>query len=138
MYARPHRLCAVAIWLGVLTGCDNSDPAPGVPPSATDGGTPQEDAAPSPPIDCENSVGQQDADGDGFSRAKGDCDDCSMGIGPGAMDVPGNMIDEDCDGSDLAAPPPPCDDDLEADSSEAEHAAHALGVCESHSQNSRL
>ncbi|MBX3230122.1 MAG: sulfatase-like hydrolase/transferase [Labilithrix sp.] len=50
-----------------------------------------------------------DHDKDGFSAsfAGGDCNDADKGISPGAVDVPGNGIDEDCSGEDtpLTAPP---------------------------------
>jgi hypothetical protein len=123
--------------LALVSGCDGSSSAPGVPPDA-DSGTIETDAAPPEPINCAESMGAQDADGDGFSRAKNDCDDCNMAIGPGALDVPGNGVDEDCSGMDAPMAPPPCDGELEPDAQEAESAARVLGVCESHSKNSRL
>jgi choline-sulfatase len=49
-----------------------------------------------------------DGDGDGYSPlfAGGDCDDHDPRVNPGARDVPGNGIDEDCSGADepLTAP----------------------------------
>ncbi|MCC6213539.1 MAG: sulfatase-like hydrolase/transferase [Polyangiaceae bacterium] len=55
----------------------------------------------------------RDADGDGASAwlGGGDCDDRSAAIGPGADDLPGNGVDEDCSGADarevvLDAPAP--------------------------------
>ena len=51
-----------------------------------------------------------DFDGDGFARALGggDCDDSEPTIHPGALDLPGDGIDADCDGEDAtdALPPP--------------------------------
>ena len=42
----------------------------------------------------------EDEDGDGFSREDGDCDDNNPDIYPGAEDIPGDGIDQDCSGSD--------------------------------------
>jgi len=40
-----------------------------------------------------------DHDGDGWSDADGDCNDCNKFINPGAYDVPNDGIDEDCNGT---------------------------------------
>ncbi len=41
-----------------------------------------------------------DEDGDGYPAvAGGDCDDGNAAVHPGAVDKPGNMMDEDCDGT---------------------------------------
>jgi arylsulfatase A-like enzyme len=47
-----------------------------------------------------------DRDGDGYAAVLGggDCDESDPAINPGAVDVPGNGIDEDCDGADAIAP----------------------------------
>lgn len=49
-----------------------------------------------------------DQDGDGFTIADGDCCDTSALINPGAYDIPGNGIDEDCSGT-------PDDEDVACD-----------------------
>jgi hypothetical protein len=50
-----------------------------------------------------------DSDGDTFSLPPGgsDCDDARAETFPGAAEVQGNGIDEDCTGADLAATPVP-------------------------------
>jgi arylsulfatase A-like enzyme len=49
-----------------------------------------------------------DRDHDGASRGfgGGDCDDHDARIHPGAVDVPGDGIDQDCSGADTPPPPP--------------------------------
>lgn len=48
---------------------------------------------------------EPDDDGDGFSECAGDCDDADPSINPGALEVCGDGVDQDCDGKSDAEPP---------------------------------
>lgn len=75
---------------------------------------------------CTAPSGDKDFDGDGYT-GKNDCNECDPNVNAGAFDVPGNGIDEDCNGTadDEAAD---CDEGLAMDGS-AMDGAKALGLC---------
>jgi len=52
------------------------------------------------------AVTDRDGDGVGSWFGDADCDDTRDGIFPGALDVPGNGVDEDCRDGDAPVPPP--------------------------------
>ncbi|MGD2170764.1 MAG: MopE-related protein [Gammaproteobacteria bacterium] len=54
----------------------------------------------------EDRLANTDFDGDGFTPAMGDCNDAEINAYPGLAEVPGDGIDNDCDGQvDNAGPP---------------------------------
>jgi hypothetical protein len=56
--------------------------------------------------DCDGDVAaaEQDADLDGHRGCGGDCDDGSASTHPGAIDMPGNLADEDCNDEAVCSP----------------------------------
>jgi hypothetical protein len=84
---------------------------------------------------CNGMVDEDiDADGDGFTTCGGDCCDsteCShpAQVNPGAFEVPGNGVDDDCDGKiDNVAPL--CDQGLASNSSNALDYAKVIDLCQ--------
>ena len=51
--------------------------------------------------DCDGvtPADEVDADADGFMICDGDCDDADAGINPDAYEIPGDIVDDNCDGS---------------------------------------
>ena len=115
--------------------------APTNPPPTSDGGlieTGSGDGGPSaPPVEgalteepeCPSGAPTDDGDGDGFTVADGDCNDCTGQMNPGAFDFPGNDVDEDCSGTadDEAVACDASTTDLA--SGDALEAARAIGLC---------
>jgi hypothetical protein len=80
-----------------------------------------------------------DHDGDGYTPAQGDCNDCDPNVNPGAIEVivsepdgDGGIpapADEDCDGKiDNVAPP--CDDGVALDDFDPMNGARAIDLCQ--------
>lgn len=69
-----------------------------------------------------------DDDGDGFTAADGDCNDCLAAINPGAYDFPDDQVDDDCSGS-AAREDERCDRGLPLTTLDPTDAARALGLC---------
>jgi hypothetical protein len=83
-----------------------------------------------------------DADGDGWTTCAGDCcDDPSVcgnpaGVNPGAYDVPGDGVDNDCDGT-IDNPPAACDMALTSTSTNAMDFAKAIDLCQTATTSDR-
>jgi hypothetical protein len=107
-------------------GSPAPEPDAGGPYTGGTGGAVGIDAT---PVTCDPASGAPDLDedGDGFTRAAGDCNDCQPEVNPGALDVPGDGVDQDCSGT-------PDDEVFECDegidtSDDPFDAARALGLC---------
>ncbi len=78
----------------------------------------------------------KDMDGDGWTPAQGDCNDCDPNVNPGAIDVApvagpdgglGPEVDSNCDGK--FDPPVPCDTGLALNDTSGADAAKAIELC---------
>jgi hypothetical protein len=77
-----------------------------------------------------NNVGadlDKDSDGDGYPL-RYDCNECDPNVNKGAFDVPGNGIDEDCDGV-ADNEPADCDKGLAMNTTDGFDGAKAIGLC---------
>ncbi|MDB4940786.1 MAG: hypothetical protein JWP97_320 [Labilithrix sp.] len=134
--------CAVSLGVTVLAltgaGCSSASKRSGfeteVDPNAPggDGGSLgfQNDGGTSGGSSCSiNNLAKDpdlDSDGDGFPL-KYDCNECDPNVNAGAFDVPGNGIDEDCNGTPDDEPAD-CDTGL-AMTGDAFDGAAAMGLC---------
>jgi hypothetical protein len=108
----------------------------GSPESGTTEDSSEEDTE-STGLDDEGTTGEcQDLDGDGWTNCEGDCCDQVGGacagnpewVNPGAYEVPGNMVDDDCD-MQVDEIEESCDAELASDSLSAEDFARAIDLC---------
>jgi hypothetical protein len=77
---------------------------------------------------CDGIDPSLDNDGDGWTGAAGDCNDCTKEMNPGAQDYAGNNIDDDCNGANDDNTVS-CDGALPLEASKPEDAARAMGLC---------
>jgi hypothetical protein len=86
---------------------------------------------------CNGSTDEDaDTDGDGVTTCAGDCCDTVVDgcgdpqlVGPGAFEAPGNMVDDDCDGTaDNVLPA--CDTGLASNSADPMDFARAIDLCQ--------
>jgi hypothetical protein len=74
-----------------------------------------------------------DLDGDGWTPAQGDCNDCDPDVGPDAVELPtepGDVpVDENCNGQ-KDEPAPVCDADLAVDDAAPIDAVRAMDLCQ--------
>ncbi len=84
------------------------------------------------PAGCQAT--DSDHDKDGYTVADGDCNDCDANTNPGAFDMAGNSIDEDCSGK-VDDEPAACDASMAIDDTVGMNAAKAIGLCRSATQN---
>ena len=86
--------------------------------------------------DCDGLVDDSDIDGDGFGACSTDCCDVDGGacsdaalVNPGAYEVVGNELDDDCDG-EIDEEQSTCDEGLASDTTDAQAFARAMELCQ--------
>lgn len=94
--------------------------------------------------DCDGTLVDIDQDGDGWGTCDGDCcDDELLGCidahlaNPGAFEIVGNEVDDDCDGM-TDEQEPTCDAELASDSSDPLDFAAAMDLCQTTSEAAPL
>jgi hypothetical protein len=114
---------------GRINGSDGGagSPSGGAGGSMTFASTPGPDASRDFITTCQSQA-DDDNDHDGYSVTQGDCNDCDPNINPGAYDVAGNSVDEDCNGK-ADDEPTGCDMGPASPATDAIEGAQSLGLC---------
>ncbi len=81
------------------------------------------------PPPCDVADPAADTDGDGFSQSSGDCNDCTPQMNPGAVDFPGNGVDEDCNGTPDDEPANCDSNPFDIGYADPNEAARVIGLC---------
>ena len=127
-------LAASIVCFGCSAGRDDaSNAGPTTNAPTDDAGAIADTGAPPPPdpdagFAPDTAIPASDADHDGYATAD-DCDDGDPLVNPGAIEVAGDHVDNDCNGS-IDEALVDCDHDLALASTDAMDFARSLGLCQ--------